>query len=91
MVGSVDILVNNPGTTRDANFKKLDKVNRDAVIRTGFRNCATLCLNPAGFLKYIGDKRWWLPGVQKGVTRLGFSPFRRRCMRTDWQPVQTVV
>ncbi|HEV2649873.1 MAG TPA: acetoacetyl-CoA reductase [Rhizomicrobium sp.] len=33
-VGAVDILVNNAGITRDASFRKLDKVNWDAVIRT---------------------------------------------------------
>jgi acetoacetyl-CoA reductase len=33
-LGPVDILVNNAGITRDASFKKLDKVNWDAVIRT---------------------------------------------------------
>jgi acetoacetyl-CoA reductase len=33
-VGPVDILVNNAGITRDASFKKLDKVNWDAVLRT---------------------------------------------------------
>jgi len=33
-LGSVDILVNNAGITRDASFKKLDKVNWDAVIHT---------------------------------------------------------
>ena len=33
-VGAVDILVNNAGITRDASFKKLDKVNWDAVLRT---------------------------------------------------------
>jgi acetoacetyl-CoA reductase len=33
-VGPVDILVNNAGITRDAVFRKLDKVNWDAVIRT---------------------------------------------------------
>ncbi|WP_432258080.1 acetoacetyl-CoA reductase [Cupriavidus sp. TMH.W2] len=33
-LGSVDILVNNAGITRDASFKKLDKVNWDAVLRT---------------------------------------------------------
>jgi acetoacetyl-CoA reductase len=33
-VGPVDILVNNAGITRDASFKKLDKVNWDTVIRT---------------------------------------------------------
>jgi acetoacetyl-CoA reductase len=33
-LGPVDILVNNAGITRDASFKKMDKVNWDAVIRT---------------------------------------------------------
>ncbi|TPQ37084.1 acetoacetyl-CoA reductase [Cupriavidus pinatubonensis] len=33
-LGPVDILVNNAGITRDASFKKLDKVNWDAVMRT---------------------------------------------------------
>jgi acetoacetyl-CoA reductase len=33
-VGPVDILINNAGITRDASFKRLDKVNWDAVIRT---------------------------------------------------------
>ena len=33
-LGRVDILVNNAGITRDMAFKKMDKVNWDAVIRT---------------------------------------------------------
>jgi len=33
-VGPVDVLVNNAGITRDASFKKMDKVNWDAVLRT---------------------------------------------------------
>jgi acetoacetyl-CoA reductase len=33
-VGPVHVLVNNAGITRDASFKKLGKVNWDAVIRT---------------------------------------------------------
>ncbi len=33
-VGPVDIPINNAGITRDATFRKLDKVNWDAVIRT---------------------------------------------------------
>lgn len=33
-VGPVDVLVNNAGITRDMTFKKMDKVNWDAVIRT---------------------------------------------------------
>jgi acetoacetyl-CoA reductase len=33
-VGPVEVLVNNAGITRDMTFKKMDKVNWDAVIRT---------------------------------------------------------
>ena len=33
-IGAVDVLVNNAGITRDATFKKMDKVNWDAVMRT---------------------------------------------------------
>ncbi|KAF0813279.1 Acetoacetyl-CoA reductase [Andreprevotia sp. IGB-42] len=33
-IGPVDVLVNNAGITRDATFRKLDKVNWDAVIKT---------------------------------------------------------
>ena len=33
-VGPVEILVNNAGITRDMTFKKMDKVNWDAVLRT---------------------------------------------------------
>jgi acetoacetyl-CoA reductase len=33
-VGAVDVLVNNAGITRDTTFKKMEKVNWDAVLRT---------------------------------------------------------
>ena len=33
-LGAIDILVNNAGITRDMTFKKMDKVNWDAVMRT---------------------------------------------------------
>jgi len=33
-LGAVDILINNAGITRDTSFKKLDKVNWDAVLST---------------------------------------------------------
>jgi acetoacetyl-CoA reductase len=33
-LGPVDVLVNNAGITRDMTFKKMDKVNWDAVMRT---------------------------------------------------------
>jgi acetoacetyl-CoA reductase len=33
-LGPIDVLVNNAGITRDTTFKKMDKVNWDAVLRT---------------------------------------------------------
>ena len=33
-VGPVDVLVNNAGITRDMTFKKMDKINWDAVVAT---------------------------------------------------------
>jgi acetoacetyl-CoA reductase len=33
-VGAIDVLINNAGITRDMTFKKMDKVNWDAVMRT---------------------------------------------------------
>ena len=38
-VGQVDVLVNNAGITRDMTFKKMDKANWDAVIRTNLDSC----------------------------------------------------
>ena len=38
-VGPVDVLVNNAGITRDMTFKKMDKVNWDAVIHTNLDSC----------------------------------------------------
>ena len=37
--GPIDILVNNAGITRDMTFKKMDKANWDAVIRTNLDSC----------------------------------------------------
>jgi acetoacetyl-CoA reductase len=33
-IGPVDVLINNAGITRDATFKKMDKTNWDAVLKT---------------------------------------------------------
>ena len=33
-LGAIDVLINNAGITRDMTFKKMDKVNWDAVLRT---------------------------------------------------------
>jgi acetoacetyl-CoA reductase len=38
-LGPVDILVNNAGITRDMTFKKMDRVNWDAVLRTNLDSC----------------------------------------------------
>ena len=38
-VGPVDVLVNNAGITKDTTFKKMDKVNWDAVMRTNLDSC----------------------------------------------------
>ncbi|HZQ59818.1 MAG TPA: acetoacetyl-CoA reductase [Casimicrobiaceae bacterium] len=38
-VGPVDVLINNAGITRDMTFKKMDKVNWDAVMKTNLDSC----------------------------------------------------
>ncbi len=38
-LGPVDVLVNNAGITRDMTFKKMDKANWDAVIKTNLDSC----------------------------------------------------
>jgi len=38
-VGPVEVLVNNAGITRDMTFKKMDKSNWDAVIKTNLDSC----------------------------------------------------
>jgi acetoacetyl-CoA reductase len=37
--GPIDVLVNNAGITRDMTFKKMDKANWDAVIKTNLDSC----------------------------------------------------
>ena len=38
-VGPIDVLVNNAGITRDTTFKKMDRINWDAVIKTNLDSC----------------------------------------------------
>ncbi len=38
-IGPVDVLVNNAGITRDMTFKKMDRINWDAVIHTNLDSC----------------------------------------------------
>ena len=40
-LGAIDILVNNAGITRDMTFKKMTKVDWDAVMRTNLDTCST--------------------------------------------------
>jgi acetoacetyl-CoA reductase len=42
-MGPVDVLVNNAGITRDMTFKKMDKINWDAVIRTNLDSVFNMC------------------------------------------------
>jgi acetoacetyl-CoA reductase len=41
-VGPVDVLVNNAGITRDMTFRKMDRVNWDAVMHTDLDSCFNL-------------------------------------------------
>ncbi len=38
-VGPIDVLVNNAGITRDTTFKKMDRANWEAVIKTNLDSC----------------------------------------------------
>ena len=38
-VGPIDVLVNNAGITRDTTFKKMDRANWDAVMKTNLDSC----------------------------------------------------
>ena len=38
-IGSIDVLVNNAGITRDMTFKKMDKANWDMVMKTNLDSC----------------------------------------------------
>jgi acetoacetyl-CoA reductase len=38
-LGPVDVLVNNAGITRDMTFKKMDRINWDAVMHTNLNSC----------------------------------------------------
>ena len=38
-VGPIDVLINNAGITRDSTFKKMDRANWDAVMKTNLDSC----------------------------------------------------
>jgi len=42
-VGPIDVLVNNAGITRDMTFKKMDKVDWDAVLKTNLDSVFNMC------------------------------------------------
>ncbi len=49
-VGDIDILVNNAGITRDMTFKKMDKVNWDAVLRTNLDSLFNMTKQVADYM-----------------------------------------
>jgi acetoacetyl-CoA reductase len=54
-IGPVDVLVNNAGITRDMTFKKMDKVNWDAVLRT---NLDSLFNMTKQFADAMSERGW---------------------------------
>src|SRR4029079_14008774 len=54
-LGPVDVLVNNAGSTRDMTFKKMDKVNWDAVLRT---NLDSLCNMTKQVADAMVERNW---------------------------------
>ncbi|WP_028452065.1 beta-ketoacyl-ACP reductase [Chitinilyticum aquatile] len=54
-LGEVDVLVNNAGITKDATFKRMDKTNWDAVIRT---NLDSLFNVSKQFVDGMADRGW---------------------------------
>ena len=53
--GPVDVLVNNAGITRDMTFKKMDKANWDAVIKTNLDSCFNMTKQVADGM---ADRGW---------------------------------
>jgi acetoacetyl-CoA reductase len=53
--GAVDVLVNNAGITRDMTFKKMDKANWDAVIKTNLDSCFNMTKQVADGM---ADRGW---------------------------------
>jgi len=54
-LGEIDILVNNAGITRDMTFKKMDKVNWDAVMRTNLDSLFNMTKQVADGM---AERRW---------------------------------
>jgi acetoacetyl-CoA reductase len=54
-VGPVDVLVNNAGITRDMTFRKMDRVNWDAVIHTNLDSCFNMTKQVADGMV---DRNW---------------------------------
>jgi acetoacetyl-CoA reductase len=54
-VGPIDVLVNNAGITRDTTFKKMDRINWDAVIRTNLDSCFNMTKQVADGMS---DRGW---------------------------------
>jgi acetoacetyl-CoA reductase len=54
-VGEVDVLVNNAGITRDMTFKKMTKVDWDAVLNTNLNSVFNMC---KPFVESMVQKGW---------------------------------
>src|SRR5260370_29872761 len=84
-VGPVNILVNNAGITRDASFKKLDKVNWDAVIRTNLDSAwfETGCFCVTG-TSGISPRFWQRKRISRGTASRGGCRERSGLQRLKW-------
>ena len=71
-VGAIDILVNNAGITRDMTFKKMDKVNWDAVIKTNLDSCFNMTKQVADAMSERGWSQFE-PRYVDGTTPDPFS------------------
>ncbi|BCL75226.1 beta-ketoacyl-ACP reductase [Jeongeupia sp. HS-3] len=54
-LGPVDVLINNAGITRDATFKKLDKISWDSVIKTNLDSVFNVCKQ---FVDSMAERGW---------------------------------
>lgn len=74
-VGPVDILVNNAGITRDSSFKKLDKINWDAVLRTDLDSVFNMTKQVGGLERVVDTRQAPQPaGPTQASHTCGLSP-----------------
>ena len=77
-IGAVDVLVNNAGITRDMTFKKMDKVNWDAVLRTNLDSLFNMT-------KQVADQWWSATGAASSTCRRSTAA-RARSARPTTRP-----